>query len=82
MPGSSLKARGRLSPVFGPSKFEDRRKIVLQIVAGVYLEPSRIQTTGSKRVKEGLNRCDKEVLLIMAFTVNFFECYGIGISKF
>ena len=58
------QGQGRPSPVFGPSKFGHRRKIVLQIVAFVYIEPCQIQTTGSKRLKEGSNRYGKEVLLI------------------
>ena len=39
--------------------------MVLRIVAGVDIEPSQIQTTGSKRLKQGSKRYDKEVLLII-----------------
>ena len=53
------------SMVFGTSKFDDRRKIGLQIVAGVYIEPSQHQTTGSKRLKEGSKLYDMEVLMKM-----------------
>ena len=73
--GGSLKAKGRPSPLFSPSKFDDRRKIVLQIVAGVGIEPSQIQTTGSKRLKEGSKLYDREYEYFcqsMRATVNFF----------
>ena len=33
----------RPSPLFGPSKFDDRREMALKIVAAGYFEPSQIQ---------------------------------------
>ena len=71
-PGGSLKVRGRPSPLFAPLKFDDRRKIVLQIVAGVYIEPSQIPTTGSKRLKEGSKLYDEVLLIIHNVYSDFF----------
>ena len=52
-----FKAWGRPSLLFRPSKFDDWRKMALQIVAGVYFEPSQIQKIlvqkGPKRVRNG-----------------------------
>ena len=58
-------AAALLRPVLEPSKFDDRRKIVLHIVASVYIEPSQILTICSKRLKGGSKQYDTEVLLII-----------------
>ena len=52
MASGPFKARGRPSPVFGPSKFDVRRKNALQIVAGAYIEPS--QTEESSQIAHSI----------------------------
>ena len=50
----------------------DRNKIMLQKVAGVYIQASRIQTTGTKRLK-GLRINQNQLPLLIHDVYTFFS---------